>query len=108
MEIIKLENLLKNVNARGVTVRKVFESEAVNIMNILLNPGEKLDTHVTPVDVFFYVLKGKGKIEVGEEYGIVTETDIIISPKNIPHAVYASEGEAFEVLVVKTPNLMKK
>ncbi|HBP65720.1 MAG TPA: cupin domain-containing protein [Desulfosporosinus sp.] len=108
MEIIKLENLSKNVNSRGVTVRKVFESEAVNIMNLLLKPGEKLDTHVTPVDVFFYVLKGKGKIEIGEEYGIVTETDVVISPKNIPHAVYASEGESFEVLVVKTPNILKR
>ncbi|KZL92747.1 cupin domain-containing protein [Clostridium magnum] len=108
MEIIKLENLAKGLNPRGVTARKVFESEAVNIMNLLLKPGEKVDTHVTPVDVFFYVVSGKGKIEVGEESGVVSETDIVISPKNIPHAVYASEGENFEILVVKTPNPVKR
>jgi quercetin dioxygenase-like cupin family protein len=104
MEVIKLESLEKTVNPRGITVRKVFESDPVNIMNLLLKPGEQLASHKTPVDVFFYVVRGKGKIEIGDETEVVTETDIVISPKDIPHALYASEGENFEVLVVKTPN----
>ena len=56
----------------------MFESEAVNIMNILLKPGEKLDTHITPVNVFFYVLKGKGKIEVEKNMGSTFETPYLI------------------------------
>jgi len=108
MEVIKLDELAKKLNPRGITARKVFESNSVNIMNLLLKPGEKLDAHKTPVDVFFYVVKGKGKIEIGDETEVVTETDIVISPKDIPHAVYASEGENFEILVVKTPNPTKK
>lgn len=104
MNVIKLNELGKTVNPRGVTARKVYGSEHVNIMNLLLKPGEAVDTHVTPVDVFFYVVKGKGKIVVGDETAVVEMTDVVISPKDIPHAVYASEGEEFEILVVKTPN----
>ncbi len=104
MDVIKLDLLPKTVTPRGVTARKVFGSPHVNIMNLLLNPGEGVDPHSTPVDVFFYVVRGKGKIVIGEETAIVESTDIIISPKDIPHAVYASEGVEFEILVVKTPN----
>jgi len=108
MNVIKLDSLPKAINPRGVTARKVFVSDHVNVMNLLLKSGDVVDTHTTAVDVFFYVVRGKGKIAIGDEAGIVEPTDIIISPKGIPHAVYASEGEDFEILVVKTPNPLAK
>ncbi len=107
MQVIKLEDLTKAATPRGVTGRKVYESEYVNIMNLLLKAGEVVDTHVTPVDVFFYVVRGKGKIVVGDEAAVVEATDIVISPKDIPHSVHASEGEYLEILVVKTPSPAK-
>ena len=108
MQVIKLEDLTKVKTPRGVTGKKVYDAEPVNIMNLMLRSGEVVDTHVTPVDVFFYVVRGKGKIVVGEESGVVEATDIVISPKDIPHSVHASEGEDFDILVVKTPSPAKK
>jgi len=70
----------------------------------MLKDGEAVDTHVTPVDVFFYVVRGRGVIEIGEERTTVEATDIVFSPKNIPHAVRSLPGGGeFEVLVVKNP-----
>ena len=32
-----------------------------------IKPGKSLKKHVTPVDVFFYVLEGNGIVEIGDE-----------------------------------------
>ena len=63
-----------------------------------------LDTHVTPVDVFFYVVSGRGSVEIGAEKAAVQAQDLVFSPQNVPHALQAAEDAPFEVLVVKTPN----
>ncbi|HHY48066.1 MAG TPA: cupin domain-containing protein [Firmicutes bacterium] len=70
---------------------------------------------MTPVDVFFYVRSGSGIVTVGDEQAEVSEGDIVLSPKGIPHGLRAHDagpgtgpghGSAgpFSVLVVKTPN----
>lgn len=45
-------------NGHGVSVRKLHENEHVMVAHIKLNPGEKVNPHSTPVDVFFYILEG--------------------------------------------------
>ena len=70
---------------------------------MVLNPGESLKKHTTPVDVFFYVLEGEGIFEIGNEKQIVNKDMLVDSPKNIPHCLYNEGKEIFRVLVVKTP-----
>jgi len=70
---------------------------------VVLNPGESLKKHTTPVDVFFYVLEGEGIFEIGNEKQIVNKDMLVDSPKNIPHCLYNEGKEIFRVLVVKTP-----
>jgi quercetin dioxygenase-like cupin family protein len=65
-------------------------------MNLLFKPGEVLEKHKTPVDVFFYVVKGKGFIEIGDEESLVEATDIVFSPKGIPHGLRALPEEEFQ------------
>ena len=48
-------------------------------------PGESLKLHITPVDVFFYVLEGAGVVDVGDERATVSRDRLIISPARIPH-----------------------
>ena len=50
-----------------------------------LKPGQSLKKHTTPVDVFFYILEGKGIVEIGDEKQEVEKDTIIESPKGIPH-----------------------
>jgi quercetin dioxygenase-like cupin family protein len=37
------------------------------VIHMALLAGQALKRHTTPVDVFFYVLEGKGVMEVGDE-----------------------------------------
>ncbi|MBU1671702.1 MAG: cupin domain-containing protein [Actinobacteria bacterium] len=72
-------------------------------MEIKLMPGESLRKHVTPVDVFFYVLEGTGIVEIGDETEQVSRDQLIESPLKVPHRLLNEGGEPFRFLVVKTP-----
>jgi mannose-6-phosphate isomerase-like protein (cupin superfamily) len=87
----------------GVDVRKLFDSEHVQVVEIKLMPGEGLKKHITPVDVFFYVLEGTGIVEIGDEQSGVTLDQLIESPKGIPHRLLNESESPFRFLVVKTP-----
>jgi len=91
-------------NPHGIDVRRVYESEFALSSVITLQPGEKLIRHITPVDVFFYVLEGTGIVEVGDETETVTQDTVIDSPKEIPHCWYNESDSVLRVLVVKLPN----
>ncbi len=104
MQVIKLNELQQFVSPHGILARKVFNTNDVNIMNLVLHPGEVNPPHASDIDMLFYVIRGKGKISVDNESMIVGPTDIVYNPKNLAHGIYASEGEEFEVLVIKVPS----
>ncbi|MFO7792586.1 MAG: cupin domain-containing protein [Candidatus Saliniplasma sp.] len=70
----------------------------------MVKPRQGLKTHTTPVDVFFYVIKGTAEITVGDDVKQVVEGNIILSPKDIPHNVRNTSNVETKVMVVKTPN----
>ena len=72
-------------------------------IHITLKPGESLKRHVTPVDVFFYVLEGKGIVEIGDEKKEVCPDTLIESPAKILHCWYNESNEILRILVVKVP-----
>jgi mannose-6-phosphate isomerase-like protein (cupin superfamily) len=86
-----------------VEVCKLYDQPHAQVMHITLQPGESLRKHITPVDVFFYVLEGTGIVEIGEEKLEVSRDTLVESPKDIPHCWYNEGPETFRVLVVKTP-----
>jgi len=90
-------------NPHGVDVRRVYDSPYAMSSIITLKPGEKLNRHITPVDVFFYVIQGTGVVEVGDEKETVSADTVIDSPKNIPHCWYNESTSDLRVLVVKVP-----
>ncbi|MBN2415299.1 cupin domain-containing protein [bacterium] len=103
MNIITVANAEPRENPHGVDVRKLYDTEDAQAMHITLAPGQALKRHITPVDVFFYVLEGNGVVEIGEEKRIVSADTLIESPKGIVHCWYNESNEVFRVLVVKAP-----
>lgn len=95
-------------NPHGVEARKFHENEFVQAVHITLEPGQQLKKHITPVDVFFYVLEGTGVIEIGEEKQTVSKDTCIDSPAKIPHCWYNQSNEILKILVVKTPRPVDK
>jgi quercetin dioxygenase-like cupin family protein len=70
---------------------------------ITLKPGEFLKKHITPVDVFFYVLEGEGTVEIGDERKTAGKDMLVESPARVPHRWMNESGKVFRVLVVKVP-----
>ncbi len=104
MEIIRMDEVEEARTPRKIEVRKVLKKKDVQVVYLKFKPGEELPLHTTKVDVFFYIVEGKGKVTVGDEYEAVGEKDIVFSPADIPHALENTGDGLFKVLVVKTPN----
>ena len=103
MNIIDAKTAPTIQNPHGVKVSKLYDTEHAQTMHITLEPGEALKKHITPVDVFFYVLEGTGVVEVGNEKQEVKADMLIDSPSRIPHCWYNEGEETLRVLVVKVP-----
>jgi len=67
MEITKVNETASSKNPHGVDARPIYAHENAQVMILTLKPGESLRRHITPVDVFFYVLEGNGIVEIGDE-----------------------------------------
>jgi len=94
--------------AHNVDARNLYNTENAMISVITLKPNQSLKRHITPVDVAFYVLKGKGIVEIGEEKQEVTENTLIESPKDILHCWYNESDNDLVFMVIKAPKPNKK
>jgi len=103
MKITRLDDVTSQPNPHHVDARKVYDTEHAVAVVITLRPGEALKRHITPVDVFFYVLQGKGTVEIGDERETVGEGTLVESPARIPHRWINESNAVFRVLVVKVP-----
>ncbi len=103
MKVVKVSEQKINETPHKVDVRKLYDTEKAQAIHIKLNPGEALLNHITPVDVFFYVIEGKGIVEIGNEKEEVCPDMLIESPAKIPHRLINQSDKVFRFLVVKVP-----
>ncbi len=108
MKIVNAKNAETIKNPHNVKAARLYSSEHAQVMHIDLKPGESLKRHITPVDVFFYVLEGKGTVEIGDEKQQVKADTLVDSPARIPHCWYNTSDENLRVLVVKIPRPAEK
>lgn len=104
MERIRMEDVEIMINDRGIEARKLVNRESASVMYLLLKPGQKIDPHSMPVDVMFYIVEGRGEIEIGGIRAEVRPRDIVICPAKTSMALYAALDESFNVLNIKTPH----
>lgn len=95
-------------NPHKVEVRKLYDYENAQVMHMVLQPGQSLKPHITPVDVFFYVLEGSPEFLVGDEKETVEKDNLIESPKNVVHCISNQSGSVARILVVKAPKQIGK
>ncbi|MCD6100923.1 MAG: cupin domain-containing protein [Candidatus Marinimicrobia bacterium] len=103
MKIVKWNDVEIAQNPHGVDARKLYDTEHAQVVHIILEPGEKLKKHLTPVDAIFYVLEGKGIVEIGNEKQAVGPDTLIDSPAKIPHCWYNESNDILRFLVIKVP-----
>ena len=80
MKITDVAKVVSGPNPHHVDARKIYESPHAMAVVITLKPGEALKKHITPVDVFFYVLEGSGIVEIGDEKQTVGKDMLVESP----------------------------
>ncbi len=92
------------VTKNGVKAQRLYNEIEAQVIHLTFQPGARLDTHTTAVNVFFYILEGSAWVEVGDEREPAVKDCIIESPKGIPHALEnQSDSDILRVMVVKTP-----
>lgn len=101
---------ITNLNATAVVetphkvdVRKLYDYDNAQVMHITLKAGEALKPHITPVDVFFYILEGIVDVRVGDETISVEKDNLVESPKGIIHCLSNNSQLNTRILVVKAP-----
>lgn len=103
MKITDVAKVVSGPNPHHVDARKIYDTPHAMAVVITLKPGEALKKHITPVDVFFYVLEGTGIVEIGDEKKEVGKDMLVESPAKIPHTWTNASASVFRVLVVKVP-----
>ena len=89
----------------GVLAKHLLRHKNATITNINLEEGDTIPEHAVPVDVFFYIVEGKGTLKIGDSESVVSQTDIIYCPPNTNMSLKADQNDRFYVLNVKTPSL---
>ncbi|MEA3495911.1 MAG: cupin domain-containing protein [Bacteroidota bacterium] len=103
MKIKKVEITEKKKNPHNTDARLLYDMDEAQAVHITLKSGESLKPHITPVNVFFYILEGEPTIVIGKEKEIVKKDCLVESPKDIPHCIYNYSENDVRVLVVKVP-----
>ncbi len=103
MKISKVAETPIKETPHKIDARMLYDKDSAQAVHIRLNPGESLKPHITPVDVFFFVVEGSPDVLVGEEKRKVEVNSLVESPKDIVHCIYNNSKEIVRVLVVKAP-----
>jgi quercetin dioxygenase-like cupin family protein len=103
MKIIKVKDTPIVDTSHKVDVRRLYDKDNAQAVHITLQAGEALKPHITPVDVFFFVLEGTPDILVGEMKQTIEPNSLVESPKDIVHCLYNNSENPARILVVKAP-----
>lgn len=103
MKITKVKEQQVAETPHKVDVRKMYDHDSAQVMHITLQSGESLKPHITPVDVFFYILEGTTDVRVGDETISVEKDCLVESPRDIVHNLSNNSGSIARILVVKAP-----
>jgi len=108
MKITKVKETAIKETPHKIDVRFIYDHEEAQLAHMFLKPGESLKPHITPVDVFIYVLEGEASITIGDTTEVVAADAVVESPKDIVHLIANNTNKDLRVLVCKTPRPTKK
>lgn len=87
----------------GIIGNRLYNEPEGQIVHISFEPGAHLKSHITPVNVAFYVIEGTATLTIGDETADFPTDSLVHSPKDIPHAVTNNGTGTLRILVIKMP-----
>lgn len=103
MKITKVTETSIQDTPHKVDTRLLYDNKTAQAVHITLQSEETLKRHITPVDVFFYILEGAPTVHIGDEEKTVAVDSLVESPKNIVHHINNKSPQVARILVVKAP-----
>ena len=87
----------------GVLARTMYSAPEAAILHIAVQPGSFIKPHVSPVDMEFFVLEGRGSFTLGEESTEAGAGSLLPSPRGVPHGLKNAGPGVLRVLAIKNP-----
>jgi mannose-6-phosphate isomerase-like protein (cupin superfamily) len=107
MKIINIKDQANKHNKLGVDAMTLYDKDSAEIDHVTIKPGEEVKEHVAYTDVVFYVLEGKGTIDIGSDRRDVEKDMLIECPAEIPHRWRNGGNEDLRYLIIKAPKAPK-
>lgn len=85
----------------GIVSKTVAEIKENEISLFCMAAGQSLSTHSANFPAIIHVLQGKGEITLGKEVYEAKPNSWFALPKNLPHAVKATENLVFLLTLFK-------
>lgn len=82
-----------------VVSKTLVQNDKVSMTIFSFDKGEEISTHAAGGDAMVTVLEGTGRFTVGDEVFSLNESETLIMPKDIPHAVYGEEKFKMQLIV---------
>lgn len=79
----------------------LFSEKPVELVHLLLKPGEKLESHKNPFDVVFFVIEGSGLLTINEEKQQLGSSDTIKIKSEHMRGWENNTNADFRLLVIK-------
>ncbi len=76
--------------------------QAFDVVHLNLKPGEKIEKHINPKDVLFFVINGKAMLETDTERVLITKDQYIHVEGGINRGFENISIAPFKVLVIKS------
>ncbi|MEW6742252.1 MAG: cupin domain-containing protein [Planctomycetota bacterium] len=84
--------------AGSIVSRTLLKKKAGTITLFAFDQGQSLSEHTAPFDAFVLVLEGEAEISLGGKPLRVRESELLVMPAGIPHALQAVSR--FKMLLV--------
>jgi len=82
--------------------RKMFTSDKLELVHVLLKPGELIEKHPNPIDVVFFILSGKGTLTVEDNVYESEENSTIFVPAQLMREWHNTGDTDLRILVIKS------
>jgi quercetin dioxygenase-like cupin family protein len=81
--------------------RIMFSSPNVEVIHLILQPGEKIEPHSQPFDVLFFVLEGEGELNYNGETAVFGKDTLIEAKAGVLRGWTNASKENLRLLVIK-------
>lgn len=79
----------------------LFTSDKLEVIHLTLKTGEKMESHSQPFDVVFFVIEGKGSLEINDNHIDVAANSCVRVTKSVLRS-WANPGKSnLKILVIK-------